>query len=405
MLWWLKFWKINSYLVAYLRLISKPEPKLSLNIYLILGLLITEFAHLFYLCFFFLKLKNFTNIDRLLNFDLTFLWDCHPKVNFLHISINLQIIFFFYCSFYRVPSNQRLVSAIGTTYKVLFFNDNRPFRVKGTFKKVKRVTWMYIRMVIKPVVVVVFAIILFNHARLLQLVILNFDNLKYFFTTFKDVIFAIAQFLFFKTCFDFRICTGTLVNVVISVIIVAFTATTFMQLNQANGLLRHSEKHIKRALKLKTMPAIYTQFAAYHTAICTNVERFKVLISDIVIGYLVVEFPVNTFILIEVVFGSSSFGFVSFTIISLILGTQYVVIFGFHLLSALYSSKMHSCKSALWKVNSQVCCTKECNDFRFMFKMSSYIEKVSTENRYGIFYGNINLITVFSFGKVFLIKF
>ena len=404
MLWWIKFWRVKPYLLAYFSLIRENNG-VPWNIHLILCLIITELLHLLHLCFFANSDDDDKNsIDRLTNFDLTLLWNCHPKVNLLHISINLQIVYFFYCTFYLVANDRRLAWAIAQTYQVLYLHDNRPFLLRNSYEKVAKFTRLYINTVVASVVLFVAGINLLNHVQLFRLIFEHFDLL---FTTLEGLCCRLPRLLLFKTAFDFRIDSGTLVNVIASVVIVAFTATTFIRLRQANELL---ENRLQVSYYSKShLPAItFAHFATYHTSICTSVEHFKALINEIVVGYLIVEMPVNTFTSIEVFQGNNpkqkKIGLMASLIIISILATQYIVIFGFHLLAALYSAKMHSCTGALWKVNLRASRDggngeKRIN-LKFRLKLAAYLEKVSTDNRYGICYGNFSLITMFSFAKV-----
>src|SRR5699024_4791962 len=87
-----------------------------------------------------------------------------------------------------------------------------------------------------------------------------------------------------------------------------------------------------------------------------------------------------------------------------ILASQYVVLFGFHLLAAMYSARIHKCCYRLLgrSARAQFSITKSASNrgLYTKLKLAHHIAAFHTENRYGISYGEIGLISFESFAKV-----
>lgn len=89
------------------------------------------------------------------------------------------------------------------------------------------------------------------------------------------------------------------------------------------------------------------------------------------------------------------FGLFSTFVFSNVLLGIYVAMFGFHLLAASYSSKIHACAEPLFRLHARVRLP-----LREQLKLNQYTAKFHTTARYGISYGNIRLISLNSFVEV-----
>ena len=113
--------------------------------------------------------------------------------------------------------------------------------------------------------------------------------------------------------------------------------------------------------------------------------------------YILTNFPVNTYLLIAILFGQ--FPLITRLILINLLVIQYFVLIFFHLLAAAYSSRIHCCAKRLFHWSAQA-------SYRYFVTLQNrlkvwlYIEKFNTANRYGITYGPYGLMSFHSFSKV-----
>ena len=79
-----------------------------------------------------------------------------------------------------------------------------------------------------------------------------------------------------------------------------------------------------------------------------------------------------------------------------IIVTQIIIIIGVHFVCAKYTKTIHQCSKVL-TLHYKSFSTK---NWKSQWKLSDYIEKFNTKNRYGFTYGKFRLIDFFSFYKV-----
>ena len=92
---------------------------------------------------------------------------------------------------------------------------------------------------------------------------------------------------------------------------------------------------------------------------------------------------------------------VSTAVFSQLIAFQYVAIFGFHLLAAMYTSRMHACVPLLrLSAARAVDKSKYAPSTRYVVSLDAYIHKFHVSERYGITYGSFGLMSVKSFLEV-----
>ena len=113
------------------------------------------------------------------------------------------------------------------------------------------------------------------------------------------------------------------------------------------------------------------------------------------LDYILIYMPISIFCFTEVILGR--FGLMASFISINVLVFNYMVMFGFHSLAAMYSARIHKCRYWLlsWSTRAQF-------DRRLgtKLKLAHYICAFHTKNRYGISYGELGLISFDSFTKV-----
>ena len=142
----------------------------------------------------------------------------------------------------------------------------------------------------------------------------------------------------------------------------------------------------------------FRKFTHYHTKTLLTIFDFNRFIGETVFAFMLTQFPVNTYLLMAVTL--RLYGPATTVVFGNFVAMQYVAIVFFHLLSAMYTNKIHQCRKALFAA-----------DVRFPAKLNLrahallmiYIEKFNTKKKYGLTYGCFGLISFASFAKVSLI--
>ena len=206
---------------------------------------------------------------------------------------------------------------------------------------------------------------------------------------------SLAQLTFFAACLNYGGWAGTLFNLVILVIACAFTCITFARLRQTNQLLLVGGNRINQLT--------LSRFARSNTAILLSISAFNPIAGGFILGFVATTLPINTYLLVLVFMGSFLTSTLTRALLMMNILTQWIVIFGFHLLAARYSSQMHACaKRLLYFVSSQLKRTRWGPTLagRERIMLALLLEKYHTRKRYGITYGSFGLISFASFAKV-----
>ena len=112
------------------------------------------------------------------------------------------------------------------------------------------------------------------------------------------------------------------------------------------------------------------------------------------IAWLAINLPLNCYLLGSILF-SVDFNrhWISLWILFMI--QQWLVIFGVHLLNARFNDTLVSPNRALFHI-----ATVGRRPLRITLQLALHLEAFHTRNRYGVCYGKIGLISMFSFLKV-----
>ena len=199
--------------------------------------------------------------------------------------------------------------------------------------------------------------------------------------------------IFATTAVNFVQCTTT------------FTLAIFCRLSQLERIIN----------KPKIQPNNMNMFIRYHIKTLVLIETVNKLYSDVFLSFMIFEVPINIFTVVCIMF--HMFTPFSTFIFGNIICYQYVVLFGIHLAAAILSNRIHRCSSRyvhhsvnywkqLWLKNHDSRGRFQTKNVYNLFaiieqiRISFYGETIHTNNRYGITYGPIQLITLVRFGKV-----
>ena len=221
---------------------------------------------------------------------------------------------------------------------------------------------------------------------------------------YRTIFFTIDGFL----CLIFSMISGLTYNISIllfaSVTIHAgihfttFSLIVFHVLSQLNHMLAKGNLNIWQMRK----------FMSIHTKELTTIISGSRLYSIVLLWFIVLNVPINLYTVVCIALGI--YDKVSLFFLVNIVIYQYNLIFLLHLLSTFYTERVHRCSLQLihhyvnhWPNLSQKQIRRKLyhsNEFVNRLKLSNYIEKFYTNNRYGISYGPIGLMSYHSFRKV-----
>ena len=148
----------------------------------------------------------------------------------------------------------------------------------------------------------------------------------------------------------------------------------------------------------------FNRFKHYHLNILMNIFRANAIYGNLFLLYIIFSVPVNSYLLSLLLTGDRSntgVGKAKFLFACIVI-YQYWVLFGFHLIGAMYSSRIHACAKGLLGLSSSMCNREGKTSLVTKIKLSIYIDTVHTKNKYGIRYGSYGLLTLASFTKVSL---
>lgn len=205
------------------------------------------------------------------------------------------------------------------------------------------------------------------------------------------------QLIIFCACalsFDTMLYTYAQVHIIWSIITVNFILIFFLKLSQVNRLFLLPANRVN----LNRFSSVtLNHFIRHHTRTLLVIFLFNTFVGKLLLMFIVISFPLNSYLVIAVLTGQLK-GLALFVFCNCILG-QYIVILGFHLLGAMFSSRIHKCSRGLFHC-SENSKNRHQMTLRGRIRMFLYVDKFSTRNRYGITYGPLRLLVTFnSFGK------
>src|SRR5699024_9535857 len=121
------------------------------------------------------------------------------------------------------------------------------------------------------------------------------------------------------------------------------------------------------------------------------------LIGQLILGFVVTQLPFNTYLASSIVMGS--YEPIATVILTSFIIIQWIAIFGFHLIAALYSLKIHACAKKLLHLSANSVYSS-CLSVSAKLRLAVLVEKFHTHKRYGVNYGHFGLISFVSFFKV-----
>lgn len=394
-----QFWRVDASIRSYLDEIANRHSRTSLDRLrprLLLLLFTLQAIHLTVITF--LPLSEFW---RFLNFDVTLFWSAPQSINLLNLTMCFEMINIIYQGYsfdFRARDGKRRLC------DSLFFSPL--LLLKQTILGHRDTTFLSRRIGKRRVLVLDRLDTYMRAIRVLNQNVVYFIclvNLHYEFSVipyyakwwrhFLTEASGIASFLYLQVNqFGIRLELnfGVLINLTIATILYAFTCIAFIRLQQGNELLR------RRNLNSRDLGL----FTRYHTQTVLLVIGSNQLFGGLVLGFIVSGLPINSYFALLLSMGTFN-RMVTF-IFSVIFTFQLIVILGFHLLAAMYSSRIHVCSKRLFHWSS-VPAEASSRDLSYRLKLAHYIEKFHTIKPYGVNYGSFGSISFYSFAKFILL--
>ncbi|KAJ6221591.1 hypothetical protein RDWZM_000136 [Blomia tropicalis] len=214
------------------------------------------------------------------------------------------------------------------------------------------------------------------------------QHLAYFFST----IVGFLAFLLIEANFAwfiFALLSLEMGNMIGGAYTMYFTFATFVRLRQINERFLFNPNIYDR----RSGWHYYRRFARYHTQTLLVIFSYNKIFGEMLTGYLVLNFPVNSYLWLLITNGRiSTIATIFYSF--LILGQSFFI-FVEHLMAAMFTHRIHSVAKPLMHINiHNRCCVG-----RFKLQLTNYILKFHCENKYGITYGQFGSVSTYSFLK------
>ena len=395
------FWDLWFYLKFYLdsvtqvrdghdqkcQVLSERAQKIQRKICTILAILAIRCLQLTILSL--VELSAFT---RILNHDYVIFYDCPKEINLCPMTFGLQTACFIYRMYWF--DFHRAFEPILIVQLVLFRSWNGCFlerRVKHGQRRVAisqlvhSYTASYLNCLKYFCATALVVIIVYSSFWVRNI----FEYWTYLLLNFSKGPLCLVYTLTVTLFANILNIAFALVNIILSTIILTFTLCMFIRLKQANKLLQNS----------KLSPYRFGKFCSFHTETLLKIISVNRYFGQMLLDFIFIYMPINAFALTQIILGR--FGLMASFICINMLAFQYVVMFGFHLLAAMYSARIHKCSYWLlgWSARAQFG-----SAFAAKLQLTQYIFAFNTEKRYGITYGNIGLVSFESFTKVIAMR-
>ena len=215
------------------------------------------------------------------------------------------------------------------------------------------------------------------------------QHLAYFFST----IVGFLAFLLIEANFAwfiFALLSLEMGNMIGGAYTMYFTFATFVRLRQINERFLFNPNIYDR----RSGWHYYRRFARYHTQTLLVIFSYNKIFGEMLTGYLVLNFPVNSYLWLLITNGRiSTIATIFYSF--LILGQSFFI-FVEHLMAAMFTHRIHSVAKPLMHINiHNRCCVG-----RFKLHLTDYILKFHCEHKYGITYGQCGSVSTYSFLKV-----
>lgn len=173
----------------------------------------------------------------------------------------------------------------------------------------------------------------------------------------------------------------------VSIIFVMATCLIFLCLDQWQSIIRQ----VRRQSLF-----VINRFNRRHTRLLVTVLSFNSQFGIVFLLFLIICFAMTLVELMSLLFSSTPMSRHQQMIVYFMAAQQFLFIFGVHFICTRYTSKLHQCSKILIEKFHQ----RQTAKLAFKLKLSLYIEKFHTKNRYGFTYGHIGLMDFLSFFKV-----
>ena len=232
----------------------------------------------------------------------------------------------------------------------------------------------------------------------IDIVISNWQCFYTGLTTLYVTLAKLAFMLFNLICFATSQLTIAHIYVNLIILYVTFTLIFFAKLRQVDNILKKPSRTFIRFTQVSI-------FMRHHTNTLRQVMIADGLISASLTMYMVMNFPANLY-LIMFFFGVHNsqeeeryLGVYLFCL--MLISTQLFGYLIIHLVSAMYTRKLHNHSKILLQINAR----RQFNSLGSVLKLTFYIEKFHTKRQYGYTYFNLGLITMKTFIEVRLATF
>lgn len=394
MITWLKFWKLDSCLMIFINDVTRSiSHRVPLSMKCVLFILFINFFHLIYLSITPLSIE-----DRLANYDPVLFWQAPQIFNFVCLATCIQSLYLLYQSYFgfnniKTKCTQSAIVKSLLLIKQIYFNNNpkkyyRNLTNTNINKIVVKFNFYYKIFYCYSLIGMLFLIHFLMHFEFITLFCKHWQN---YLTTFKGFA-CLLKMLYFKLSTDLEISATALINMNISIIGFTMSNLTFIRLRLCSQLISN---------KNKLNGIIVNSFLRNYTKTLVFVLNNKFLIGQYIIGFIIAEVPCNTY-LSMIIYFQEQLRLSTFLVLGSITSLQWSVIFCFHFFAALLSSRLHSCPKRLAKrFTSKINEIYLKNNLKMQIKLWLFIEKINTNNKYGLSYGHeLGLISFSSFSKV-----
>ena len=143
-------------------------------------------------------------------------------------------------------------------------------------------------------------------------------------------------------------------------------------------------------------------FIRAHTQTLITIIHGNQFFGILLLSFIIIYIPINSYMIIRLVM--AQFNPIQTFVFSNVIIFQYLFIFGFHLVAASYTSRIHKCRKLLFHWSAKL--GNENNGIMSIgskIRLLNYTIKFHCKRRYGILYGRYGLMTLMSFVKFILI--
>lgn len=201
---------------------------------------------------------------------------------------------------------------------------------------------------------------------------------------------GLAELLFMQLnlCFfDFCLLTMAIVNMVAGSYSLYFTISTFTRMKQINERFLYNAQgpHVWYYLR---------KFMHYHTETLLVIFSFSHIFGHLLTAYIIINFPVNSFLCRLIASGRISNVATLFYVILVVGQSFYIIVF--HLMSAKFTDRIHNVTPKLM----QLMLSSHLNTVNYKIKLLNYIGKFHCTNYYSVQYMQFGTVTMMSCLKV-----